>query len=291
MTEPATPTKEFTSYDANCHCGAVTFTVKVPSLKDHKVMSCNCSLCTRNGYLMIYPHRKDIIFHSGYDNLTSYLVLSKNVHKFCKTCGSSVIGESIGNDLQDDCVAINVSDQSPPVIFQTFLVLTVDVGGQVRMIKNIDVDGLKLQYYDGRAAKPEYDIGKPTPDSENSSTTSTAMGSELTSYPGNCHCGAVRYTVRIPSLLADHKVTSCNCSICVRNGYLFVYPEREHLTFHAGYDHLHSYRFGAKKKPHKFCPTCGSSVLGEASDRLGLNVSVKINQIYIGGTSGSNVAS
>lgn len=149
------------------------------------------------------------------------------------------------------------------------------------MIKNIEVDELKLQYYDGRAAKPEYSIGKPTSDSENPPTTPAGAGSELTPYPGNCHCGAVRYTVRIPSLTdSDHKVNNCNCSICVRIGYLFVYPEREQLTFHTGYEHLRSYFFGNKKRAHKFCPTCGSSVLYEASDQIGINVSIKSQYMY-----------
>lgn len=126
MSNPGTPTPELTSYNGNCHCGAIKFTVKIPSLKEHKVMSCNCSLCTRNGYLMIYPRRKDVIFHSGCDDdggdddddhhhhLTSYTVLQRNVHKFCSTCGCCIIGEriaTVGDDGQletDDHVAINV---------------------------------------------------------------------------------------------------------------------------------------------------------------------------------------
>jgi hypothetical protein len=103
---------ELISYAANCHCGAVTFTVKIPSLTDHKVMSCNCSLCTRNGYFMIYPERKDVVFHSGYNNLTSYLVLNMNVHKFCSTCGSSILADAIDgvNGDEKDLIAVNVSD-------------------------------------------------------------------------------------------------------------------------------------------------------------------------------------
>jgi len=110
MSESA-PNPELTSYAANCHCGAVKFTVKIPSLTDHKVMSCNCSQCTRNGYLMIYPERKNVVFHSGYDNLIPHPVLHRNVHKFCATCGSSILGEAIANvkDDEKDCVAINVS--------------------------------------------------------------------------------------------------------------------------------------------------------------------------------------
>jgi hypothetical protein len=34
-------------YNGNCHCGAVTYAVKTKSLEEQKVMSCNCSLCSR----------------------------------------------------------------------------------------------------------------------------------------------------------------------------------------------------------------------------------------------------
>jgi len=234
MSDPAL-VPELTSYAANCHCGAVKFTVNIPSLTHHEVMSCNCSLCTRNGYLMIYPERKDVVFHSGYDNLSLYSVLHKNIHKFCSTCGSSIVAEAIDGVKGDekDFIAINV-----------------------RMIKGFDVDKLTLTSYDGRAAKPEYDIGKPT----RSTDSFTATESELVPYPANCHCGAVRYTVLIPSL-EEHLVNMCNCSICTHNGYLLVYPQRQEVIFHNGYDHLRSYFFGSKTRTHKFCPTCGSSIL------------------------------
>jgi hypothetical protein len=271
MSDPAL-VPELTSYAGNCHCGAVKFTVKIPSLTDHEVMGCNCSLCTRNGYLMIYPERKDVVFHSGYDNLSSYPVLHKNVHKFCSTCGSSIIAESIDGVKGDekDFIAINVS--GPDNFY--FQCVAYD-RGQVRMIKDIDVDKLKLVSYDGRAAKPEYDIGKPTGGVDSSIGTEL----ELVPYPANCHCGAVRYTVLIPSL-EEHLVNICNCSICTHNGYLLVYPQRREVIFHSGYDHLRSYFFGTKTRTHKFCPTCGSSILidfnriHERRDELGINVSV-----------------
>jgi hypothetical protein len=34
-------------YNGNCHCGAVHYTVKTKPLTEQKVMSCNCSLCSR----------------------------------------------------------------------------------------------------------------------------------------------------------------------------------------------------------------------------------------------------
>lgn len=54
-------------------------------------------------------------------------------------------------------------------------------------------------------------------------------------YKASCHCGAFAYTVKTPSL--DHESTEvvrCNCSICMRNGYLFVYVPNDEVTFTSG---------------------------------------------------------
>jgi len=100
----STPT---TSYDANCHCGAVRYTVTTHSLDTQKVARCNSSICTKNGYLLVYPARRDVVFHQGYDQLKSYQFGNKNVeHKFCPTCGSSVLIE-VQSD-QHDFFAMNV---------------------------------------------------------------------------------------------------------------------------------------------------------------------------------------
>ncbi|MCJ1258198.1 hypothetical protein MMC24_006029 [Lignoscripta atroalba] len=97
-------------------------------------------------------------------------------------------------------------------------------------------------------------------------------------YEAQCHCAAVRYKINIPNL-DSHPVLSCNCSICTKNGYLFVYPLREEVVFHQGYDHLKKYEFGKKSKDHLFCPTCGSTVgidfrghHHDGGDKLGINI-------------------
>jgi len=49
---------------ANCHCGTIQYRVLIPPLTGvsdpRKVMNCNCHLCTRNGYLNVYPTREEI---------------------------------------------------------------------------------------------------------------------------------------------------------------------------------------------------------------------------------------
>lgn len=55
-------------------------------------------------------------------------------------------------------------------------------------------------------------------------------------YNASCHCGAFRYSVAVSPPLDDSNavVMECNCSICVCNGYLFVYVPDELVIFTEG---------------------------------------------------------
>ncbi|KAJ7711035.1 glutathione-dependent formaldehyde-activating, GFA, partial [Mycena olivaceomarginata] len=76
-------------------------------------------------------------------------------------------------------------------------------------------------------------------------------------YRGNCHCGAFRFTFRTPPL---EQVFICNCSICSRNGYIFGCCKGDENST------LRSYHFGKGMLEHKFCPTCGTSVMRRGAD-------------------------
>lgn len=66
----------------------------------------------------------------------------------------------------------------------------------------------------------------------------------------------------LSSHLADYTVMQCNCSICVVNGYLLVYPNRSDVVFYGDLkNHVHKYQFHTKKKDHWFCLHCGTSLL------------------------------
>ena len=148
------------------------------------------------------------------------------------------------------------------------------------MIKDVDFEQLNVSDVNGKQLPPEYNAPQIPPVHDQPLTYSVA--SKLTPYNANCHCGAVTYTVHIPSL-TEHKVGACNCSICHINGYLFVYPERQEIIFHSGYDHLRTYHFGTKRFSHKFCPTCGSSPLIDLNGRAPFGVdplSVNVCPIY-----------
>jgi hypothetical protein len=103
-------------------------------------------------------------------------------------------------------------------------------------------------------------------------------------YNATCHCGSIRYTVTLSPPFERHPIVSCNCSICLKNGYLLVYPTRERVSFQCGEDGLRSYSFGNKRNQHKFCACCGSSIFfdpelnksGGGPDLLGINVSINL---------------
>lgn len=90
--EPSSEEKK--TYVGRCHCGAVKFTVAIPPLETGatSVMQCNCSICTKNGYLLVYPLVSDVTFQSGEDKLVLYTFGSKTrPHKFCPICGISIM--------------------------------------------------------------------------------------------------------------------------------------------------------------------------------------------------------
>jgi hypothetical protein len=73
------------TYEGGCHCGAVRFRV---SVDEHAASDCNCSMCSRKGFLhLIVPlDRFEIL--QGADNLTTYRFNTGVAkHTFCRTCG------------------------------------------------------------------------------------------------------------------------------------------------------------------------------------------------------------
>jgi hypothetical protein len=110
---------------ATCHCGkvALEFDADIQG-----ALSCNCSICSRSGALLMFLPRDAVKVEAAPDAMTTY-TFNKHViqHKFCKACGIKVLGEGVdpkGNNIS----AINV-----------------------RCVEGLDLDKLKIQHYDGRA--------------------------------------------------------------------------------------------------------------------------------------------
>jgi hypothetical protein len=68
MSTPETPATARKTYTASCHCNRFKYTVEVsPPLEDPacEVVNCNCSICERNGYLLIYVKDEAVNFEKG----------------------------------------------------------------------------------------------------------------------------------------------------------------------------------------------------------------------------------
>jgi hypothetical protein len=72
-------------------------------------------------------------------------------------------------------------------------------------------------------------------------------------YSGGCHCGRVRFRVRIRNM----KALECNCSICTKKGFINLIAAAEDFELLQGEEHLSSYRFNTKVAEHRFCRVCG----------------------------------
>lgn len=77
---------------------------------------------------------------------------------------------------------------------------------QLRAVTDLDFDSLPISTRQGSKVEPLYQPPAPVP------VGPVLKGS--TEYNGNCHCGAVAYTLLSPEKISE--VTDCNCSICSR---------------------------------------------------------------------------
>jgi hypothetical protein len=89
------------TYEGNCHCGNIKYTVTLPEALapegTGKIMRCNCSICTRNGlymyttlanrqvahpdigYFLVYPKREDVVFLDGSESRMKDYLMGKKI--------------------------------------------------------------------------------------------------------------------------------------------------------------------------------------------------------------------
>ncbi|XP_014555653.1 hypothetical protein COCVIDRAFT_38691 [Bipolaris victoriae FI3] len=130
LPSPSAPTA---SYTASCHCGAFTYTVTTsPPLNasDAVIKQCNCSICARNGYMFIYVANERVVFEKGaLEEFQCYSFATNKVgHYFCGTCGSSCMLRSKEADFMPGITGINV-----------------------RMLQDVDLEGIKVDHLDGKS--------------------------------------------------------------------------------------------------------------------------------------------
>lgn len=74
------------THTGGCHCGRVRFEVIAPS--HVKLSECNCSICSKSGYLHLTVRADGFKLLSGADALTTYRFNTGTAqHLFCSVCG------------------------------------------------------------------------------------------------------------------------------------------------------------------------------------------------------------
>jgi hypothetical protein len=116
---------ELNTHTGSCHCGKVRFEVKADLAG---AVACNCSICSKAGYLLAFVPKDQFTLVSGQDGLTDYQFGKKNIHHlFCSTCGMHPYGHGIGPG-GTEMFAVNV-----------------------RCVDGADPEALKITRFDGKS--------------------------------------------------------------------------------------------------------------------------------------------
>ena len=74
------------THAGGCHCGRVRFEVIAPKIL--RVSECNCSICSKAGYLHLVVPAAQFKLLSGNDTLKTYSFNTHTAkHLFCSVCG------------------------------------------------------------------------------------------------------------------------------------------------------------------------------------------------------------
>jgi hypothetical protein len=113
------------THKGSCHCGRIAFEVEGDI---GQVMECNCSHCSRKGYLLWFVPREQLRLTTPESALATYM-FNKHVikHHFCAACGCAPFGFGTGPDGKP-MAAVNV-----------------------RCLEGIEPSALKIMPFDGRS--------------------------------------------------------------------------------------------------------------------------------------------
>ena len=111
-------------YSGSCHCGNIAYEVEGTLTE---VNECNCSHCSRKGYLLWFVPRDKLTLKTSADTLATYTFNKHAIqHRFCSNCGCAPFGE--GKGPHGAMAAINV-----------------------RCLENVDRSTLKVVPVDGKS--------------------------------------------------------------------------------------------------------------------------------------------
>ncbi|KAK1774229.1 hypothetical protein QBC45DRAFT_425599 [Copromyces sp. CBS 386.78] len=214
----------------NCHCGRYRFEYLLPDgrrLEDAAV-KCSCTLCSKKGYIWIpspsTPSEGELkwIRDDGY--LTKYqtpLVWDQ----FCSVCGTGLVGVHLYGPLKGQ-VLVNVrAIQGANTFFLDSNIKTI----------NLEEEG----------------PFEPLPLSRD------------VLYNGSCHCGNVQFELKKTGGKVEKPwpVKEDNCSSCVRDGFVGIYPTKEYVFIpEEAYKETFEYKYNKGRNAIQHCSTCGVMV-------------------------------
>ena len=114
------------TYTGSCHCGAVRFEATVDL---DRTGTCNCSRCSRLGWIMTFTPAEKFTLVSGGDKLTEYTFNRRVIrHLFCEVCGIEPFARGVAPGASAETVAVNV-----------------------RCLDDVDLDTLTPTKFDGKS--------------------------------------------------------------------------------------------------------------------------------------------
>jgi hypothetical protein len=114
-----------TTYKGSCHCGNVRYEV---SMELKQAMECNCSHCSRKGFLLTFVPPEQFTLLSGEEKLRAYHFNKKRIdHLFCVDCGV----ESFARGKKSDGSAM--------------------IAVNVRCLEGVDPKTVDIKHVDGRS--------------------------------------------------------------------------------------------------------------------------------------------
>jgi len=109
-------------YRGGCHCGSVAFEFTAPVIK--QATACNCSMCSRYGFLHVFVAHQDFTLLTATSVLTEYRFNTGAAqHLFCSQCGVKSYYQPRSHPK---CWSVNA-----------------------RCISQLDIDALDIKHFDG----------------------------------------------------------------------------------------------------------------------------------------------
>ncbi len=113
-------------YQGSCHCGAVRFTADLDL--SAPVTACNCSICSRAGWLLAFTAASAVEVTAGREQLADYQFGKKTLHhEFCRVCGIHPFGHGAAPDG------------------------SLMYGVNVRCLEGVDPQALTVEPFDGKS--------------------------------------------------------------------------------------------------------------------------------------------